>query len=442
MTSEGAAPVSGAVQAAATSGRLSWREWRVIILASLGGALEYYDFVVYGIFAKYVAAAFFPSDDPLVSLMLSFAVFAVGYLARPLGGVVLAHFGDKYGRRKVFIASILLMSASTVGMGLLPTAASWGMVATVLMIFLRLIQGFCLGGELPGAITYVVETAPKRAGLACGFIFVCVNSGVMLAALLSLVVHETLSPADVAAWGWRLAFLLGGVLGLVSFWLRLSLEESPEFEAMRHTAAKQPLGELVRSHPGPIFVGIAIVASMAGFNGLLFAHLPAYLTTVLHYDGVEAMTAQNVCLAVISVGNLFWAWVGDKIPRRYLLMAGSALVALLAVPFYQAMANHSIGLLPLVIIAGLVGSLFLGTFAAILADLYPTRIRFSGVAVSMNLGVTIFSGVAPLAATWLISVTGSPAGPGYFMTMAALVGLGGSFFLRRYDGQIRTHGAT
>lgn len=435
MASEGAA--SATAVGAAEQGRLSWREWRVIILASLGGALEYYDFVVYGIFAKYIASAFFPSNDPLVSLMLSFAVFAVGYIARPLGGVVLAHFGDKYGRRRVFIASILLMSASTFGMGLLPTAATWGIAATMLMILLRLTQGFCLGGELPGAITYVVETAPKRAGLACGVIFVCVNSGVMLAALFSLIVHETMTPEEVGAWGWRIAFLIGGALGLISFWLRLSLEESPEFEAMRHTAAKQPLGELVRSHPGPIFVGIAIVASMAGFNGLLFAHLPAYLTTVLKYDSVEAMTAQNVCLAVISVGNLFWAWLGDKIPRRYLLMAGSALVALLAAPFYHAAADRTVGLIPLVVIAGIVGSLFLGTFAAILADLYPTRIRFSGVAVSMNLGVTIFSGAAPLAATWLISATGSPAGPGYFMTVAALIGLGGSLFLKRYDGQIR-----
>lgn len=198
-------------------------QWRVIILSSLGGALEFYDFVIYSMFAQYIGAAFFPASNQLNSLIYSFSVFAVGYFARPIGGIVFSHFGDKYGRRRVFIISILSMSIATIGMGLLPTQASIGTSAAVLMVLLRLIQGFSLGGELPGAITFVVETAPRTAGFAAGFIFFCVNSGVALASGLSLVVHEVLTEPQIAQWGWRIGFLFGGLMGLVSFWLRLSL---------------------------------------------------------------------------------------------------------------------------------------------------------------------------------------------------------------------------
>ncbi|HXR91609.1 MAG TPA: MFS transporter, partial [Steroidobacteraceae bacterium] len=173
------------------------KQWRTIILSSLGGALEFYDFVIYSMFAQYIGSAFFPSSKPLEATLKSFAVFAVGYLARPLGGIVLSHFGDKYGRRRVFIVQMLVMSLSTLSMGLVPTYASWGVSATIMIVCLRLLQGFCLGGELPGAITYVVETAPKTAGFATGFIFFCVNSGVLVAALLSLIVHATMSEPTI-----------------------------------------------------------------------------------------------------------------------------------------------------------------------------------------------------------------------------------------------------
>ena len=416
--------------------RMTWREWRVVILASLGGALEYYDFIVYGIFAKYIAGAFFPAQDALGSLMLAFAVFGVGYLARPLGGVILAHFGDRYGRRRVFITSILAMSSATVLMGLLPTYAQWGPAATALMVLLRLTQGFCVGGELPAATTYVAETAPRKAGLACGAVFVCINTGVALASLLSLILHQTASETSVASWGWRVAFLLGGVMGLGSFLLRLTLEETAEFSHMRSHAAKRPLGEILRDFRGPIIVGVAVTTSVAAWNGLLFGHLPAYLTTVLHYSGLESIQAQNLCLLVISFGNLFWAWLGDRIPRRLIMLTGAALVTLLSYPFYKAAADRSINLMVLVAIAGAVGSMFTGTFAAILADLFPTRVRFSGVALSMNIGLSVVSGAAPLTATWLVSATGQSTAPAYFMIVAAFIAVIGALFLKRYDGRI------
>ncbi len=410
-------------------------QWRVIILSSLGGALEFYDFVIYSMFAKYIGAAFFPANDALTSLMLSFTVFAVGYLARPVGGIVFSHFGDKYGRRPVFIVAILTMSLATVCIGLLPTYAQWGLAAPVLMVLLRLLQGFSLGGELPGAITYVVETAPKKAGFAAGFIFFCVNSGVALASLLSLVVHETLAPEEVAAWGWRIGFLFGGFAGLVSFWLRLSLEETSEFKSMKNVAAKKPLVELLKTHPANVAVGIAALTATAGFNGLLFA-MPAFLPAVMNYSPVEAIKAQNVGLLALSLGMLFTAWLGDRIPRRLILGTGALLLVLLAVPFFNAAAQKSVNLVLLFVLAGVVASLVNGTMAGVVADLFPTRIRFSGVAVSFNLAFSIFSGPAALAAAALVRIIDSPTGPAWYMCGCASITFIGSLFLHRYDGRI------
>jgi len=359
----------------------------------------------------------------------------VGYVARPLGGVVLSHFGDRYGRRRVFILAMLLMSTATLSMGLLPSHARWGLAAPVCMVLLRLLQGFSLGGELPGAITYVVETAPRRAGFSSGFIFFCVNTGVALASLLSLVVHWTLSAAEVEQWGWRLAFVLGGALGFVTFWLRLSLSETEEFKKMRHVAARRPFLELMRTSPAPVAVAIACMTATAGFNGLLFA-MPAFLPAVMHYTPVAAIEAQNLGLLVLSFGLLSAAWLGDRIPRRWILGTGSLLLALLAVPFFNALADHTSNLLLLFAAAGVVASCCNGPMSGVVADLFPTRIRFSGVAVSFNLAFSIFSGTAPLAATLLVRASGSPTGAAYFMLGCALLTLIGTLVVKRYEGRI------
>ncbi len=416
-------------------------EWRTIVLSSLGGALEFYDFVIYSTFAQYIGDAFFaPARSPLIGLMLSYSVFALGYVPRLIGGVIFSHFGDKYGRRRVFIVSILMMSTATLALGLLPGYAKWGAGATAAVVALRLIQGFSLGGELPGAITYVVETAPRRAGFSAGFIFFCVNTGVALASAVGFAVVKFLSPADVAAWGWRIGFLIGGLLGFVSFWLRLSLAETEEYKKLRHTAAKQPLLELLRTAPAPMLFAIAAMVATAAFNGLIFA-MPTFMQRVMHHSYLEGIEAQNIGLLVLSFGLLTAAWASDRIPRRWILGLGSLLLALLCLPFFQAAASHTVRLIPLFIGAGLAASLCNGPMAGLVADLFPTRIRFSGVAVSFNLAFSLFSGPAPLIATLLVAATGSPTGPAYFMLGCALVTLVAMLFIRRHEGRILGDGA-
>ncbi|WP_345817002.1 MFS transporter (plasmid) [Paraburkholderia sp. PREW-6R] len=421
---------------AAPADRPSINQWRLIILASLGGALEFYDFVVYGVFAQYIGRAFFSMLDSTMALVLSFAVFAIGYLSRPIGGLVLSWFGDRHGRRRVFIVSVMIVSLSTIGMGLVPTYASWGIAATLTMILLRLIQGFCLGGELPGSITYVVETVPRRAGFVCGIVFFCVNSGVLLAAAVNLAVHMLLPPPDVAAYGWRIAFVFGGLIGLLGFWLRRKLEETPEFARMKNMASKRPLTELLREHWRAVVFGVTAAVATAGYNGLLFAHMPAYLEKLLHYDARNVAIAQNLALGTASIGILLVGRLGDWIPRRHLMRVGALLLILLSMPFYNAVVAHRMNLMTLMFLAGLGAALINGTFACIIADMFPTRVRFSGIALSFNLGMTIFSGPAPLVATWLIRQTGNLASPGYLMITCAAITLAGTFGFASLSGNI------
>jgi MFS transporter, MHS family, proline/betaine transporter len=407
-----------------------------VVLASLGGTLEFYDFVIFGVFAKEIAEAVFPNPTPIVSLMISFAAFAAGYLARPVGGIVLGHFGDRYGRRQVFLVSIFVMSAATLGMGLVPSYATWGVAASATLVVLRLLQGFCLGGQLPGALTYVVETAPRQAPFVCGFVFACVTMGVAAASMLSLAVHTFLSPLQVVQYGWRIAFMLGGFGGFLSFLLRRSLEESPEFARMSQLASTRPFREVLRTRAAAVAAGIAALAATSGFNGLFFAHAPAYLAGVLHYDARQAVLAQTAGVIVHALGILAIGRMANRIDPLLLLRVGATLLLALAYPFYLALEARSVDLVLLMILAGLTASLVNGTFAYLLTDLFPTRVRFSGVALVFNISFTAFSGAAPLVATALIRSSGRASAPALVMMASALLTVAGSLAMRRHGGSV------
>jgi len=407
-----------------------------VLLASLGGTLEFYDFVIFGVFARDIAATIFPSASPIASLMASFAAFAAGYLARPFGGIILAHYGDRYGRRQVFLWSVFVMSAATLGMGLVPSYAQWGVAASALMVVLRLLQGFCLGGELPGALTYVVETAPRIAPLVCGVVFSCVTMGVAAATAVSLSLRTWLPAELVPVYGWRIAFVIGGLGGVLSFVLRRSLEESPEFERMRSLASRQPFGDLLRTHKTQVLVGCALLAGTGCFNGLFFSHMPAYLSGVLQYDPRQAVFSQTVGVLASATGILLTGWIGDRVPPRYLLRTGVTLLLVFSYPFYLALESRSVNLTLLLVLAGLAAGLTNGSFAVLLTDLFPTRIRFTGVALAFNVSFTIFSGTAPLLATTLIRDTNQMASPAFLMMFAAVLALLGSLWVDRYGGHV------
>jgi MFS family permease len=304
------------------------------------------------------------------------------------------------------------------------------------MVTLRLVQGFCLGGELPGALTYVVETAPQRAPFACSVVFACVTLGVAVATGVSLAVRTWLPPDLVPLLGWRIAFVLGGIGGLVSFVLRRSLEESPEFARMKQLASRAPFREVLQSHRGRVAVGISLLAATASFNGLYFAHITAFMSGVLSYDPRQVVVSQTIGVIAHALGILAVGGLADHIKPRVLLRGGSLLLVLLAWPFYTALANHAVNPTLLLVLAGLCAASINGTFAVLLTDLFPTRVRFSGVALSFNVAFTIFSGTAPLVATSLIRSSGLDTAPAFIMIACGLLTLAGSLGLSSGSGQV------
>jgi MFS family permease len=336
----------------------------------------------------------------------------------------------------VFLWSVFVMSGATLSMGLVPTHAQWGVTASALMVALRLVQGFCLGGELPGALTYVVETAPRKAPFVCGVVFACVTLGVAAATGVSLSLRTLLPPESVPVFGWRLAFIIGGLGGALSFVLRRSLEESPEFARMRSLASRQPLREVWGSRLAAVMVGCALLAGTACFNGLFFSHLPAHLAGVLQYDPRQGVYSQTVGVIASALGILFTGWLGERIPPRLLLRLGVGLLVMLAYPFYAALEARSTNLTLLLTCAGLVAGLTNGAFAYLLTDLFPTRIRFTGVALVFNISFTVFSGTAPLLATSMIRELGSVTAPALLMIACGTLAFLASFWTEPYGGHL------
>ena len=425
-------PQSSPAAEASPAPSLNRSQWRVIALASLGGSLEYYDFIIYGIFAQYIAKQFFPANDPYVSLILSFSVLALGFLARPLGGIVLSTLGDRFGRRPVFLGSLFATTAATILIGVLPSYETLGLAAPLLLVALRLVQGICLGGELPGALTYAVEAAPRRSGLACGVIIFCVNGGVLVATLVNLGIQYALPPADVASYGWRIAFLLGGFIGCVSYLLRRSLEESPEFLRM-HSPSSNPIRELLREHGKAVLTAAAVVAVVGGFNGMLYGFIPAYLVQSLHYSPSQTALAMTTALLVSSAGLIVAGWAGDYLPRHLVLRVGSGLLMLTVIPLWSLITAGSDHLVLLLGALSLAFSISSGIWPSIVANLFPTRVRFSGIALSYNLSITILSGFAPLVASATIGWTGMLAAPAIYIAACTLLTFASTFFMPRVD---------
>jgi len=400
-------------------------ERKVIFLSTLGGALELYDFIIYVFLAGTLSELFFPHQNSLASLMEVFGVFAIGYFVRPLGGIIFSHFGDKYGRKKSFMLTLMLMALPTFLMGLLPTSQSIGVWAAVLLVSLRLLQGLAIGGEIPGAITFAGEHVnPLYRGLTCGIIFFGINLGLMLGSGMNVLLGTTLNHQQFISWGWRIPFLLGGLLGVLSFYLRRQLTETPIF--LNYSKKLQdesiPLIVALKSHPKALLRGVALTALGATNISLLFLYVPTYFSSVLHYpkDLVNQLNTLNIFL--FSGLLILTAWLSDRLGRRLLLRIGSLGFVLLAYLLFFWLTEEKIShLIIVMIIFSVLGACVQGVFACTLIELFPTQIRYTGTALTYNLGFAIFGGLAPLTATYLISKTGDLAAPAYYLMAAAFL---------------------
>ena len=411
------------------------KEMRLVIAASSAGTVfEWYDFFVYGTLAPMIAAAFFPSGNPTLSLLLTWAGFAIGFGFRPLGAILFGFIGDKLGRKYTFLITVTLMGAATAAVGLVPKEASIGIAAPLIVIFLRILQGLALGGEYGGAAIYVSEhSPPRRRGFFTGFIQASVIGGFVLSLAVVLACRLLIPAEDFAAWGWRVPFLLSLVLLAISLWMRFKLAESPVFQAMK--AEGQMSGNpFVESftYPGNkkrIFVALFGVA--AGLTVIWYTAMFSALGFLKGPMQIDDTAAEIIVGISALIGMSFFVMFGalsDRIGRKPPIVWGYALTLLLLFPCFWvigwvmepslAIAGEGIKIIPggaqiLVIVAALLtlsalsGATY-GSVAALLAEMFPPKIRYSSMSIPYHIGTGYFGGFLPLIATWIIAQTGDP----------------------------------
>ncbi len=390
----------------------------------VGNVLEWYDFAVFGYFAPIIGQQFFPSDDPISSTLNAFGVFAAGYFMRPVGGFLFGQLGDKLGRKKALELSVLIMAIPTTLLGLLPTHAQIGYFAALLMVALRLIQGLSVGGEYVGSIAFVTEMAPpKRRGLwgsltTCGTI-----GGIMLGSAVATVFHHFLDPEALASFGWRIPFLFGGIVGLVGLWLRIGLKETDQFEKVKQSGSIQrhPLVDALKYHQREFVRLLVLLLLLSGGFYALFVWWPTYLTKIITPPVSHALLVNTIAMVILMITAPVAGFCSDVYGRRSTILLGMAGVALFAYPL-TVWTDH--GIFTAALISQIIFALFmgfsLGPLPAAMSEMFPTRSRYSAVAVAYNLTVGWVGGTAPLICTWATVHTGDLAAPAYYLIALSL----------------------
>ncbi|WDY60035.1 MFS transporter [Pseudomonas sp. PSKL.D1] len=397
----------------------------------MGNFVEWFDYAAYGYLATIIAATFFPQTDKTSALLATFAVFALSFLVRPLGGVVWGHMGDRYGRRNALSLSILIMSISTFCIGLLPTYAQIGLWAPCLLLLIRLVQGFSASGEYAGAAAFLAEYAPPgRRGLYTSIVPASTAAGLLFGAMFVAVLHELLSTEDLHSWGWRLPFLLAAPFGLVGRYIRMSLQDTPKFLEMEQRLERKtcmapaPIRELMSQHRRSLAIGLGVTCLNAVAFYLLLSYMPTYLSTEMGMTERDSFIASTVSLATY-IGLIFlMGRLSDRYGRKTMLVVASLLFLGLTVPLFKLLEGQPLlVILAIQILFGAMLAMNDGTLPCLLAEIFPTRVRFSGFALSFNLANALFGGTAPFIATWLIHVTGNKLAPAGYLLAAALVAL-------------------
>lgn len=412
---------------------------KVMVAGSIGTLIEVYDLLIYGYLATILAQRFFPSADPTAGLLATFAILAMGSVVRPIGAVLFGHVGDRFGRRPALASSLLLMTAATVGFGLLPSYAMVGLLAPVLLVLCRLVQGLSASAELPGAMLLMLEHAPaNRRGLTASINNLAVVLATACAALVSLVLAGLLSPGQLAGWGWRVAFLIAAPIGLVGLYVRTRLLDSPAFVALGESArqGRVPLARaLGTAKRGMLLLVVWFGAqNVAGYT--LSVAMPSYLVREAGLAPAEAYAA-NLIGVLASLGfALLGGYLIDRLPLRAVAITVMAGIAVTAVPGFLIITSFRTP--GAAVIGQVLCSIFVGpaySVGAVLAmTLFPAGIRFTAFAVPTSIAIALFGSTAPLVSTWLSAVTHSPLAPGCYLLVVATAGtLAAAVGLRRRD---------
>lgn len=407
----------------------------MIIATSLGSVLEMYDFVIYAFFAPVIGSLFFPKSDHTAALIATFGVFALGYLARPLGGIFFGWITDKRGRRAGLLYSVSAMGLSILVMGLLPTYANIGIAAAWLLLICRIFQGLSVGGEFPVATTFLAEHADKKhRGFLSSWLFFGINMGIVLASLVGAALTRNLSHSAVHSYGWRIAFILGSLLAFASYFVRSKLLETDIFNDLKQQGgvSKAPLATSIHQEHKNLVIGFALISVMAAAISTVFLFMPSFLHEYLNISLSDALSMNTISLVIFTCLIPITAKISDKIGRRPMLILGSLLFALLSHVLYSNMVNtnsHGV-ILFCITILGVIDAMIVGPIAATLSELFGTKARSTGIGIAYNLSFAIFGGLAPMALTWLIGRHENLSAPAIYLMITAVVSLIAALFLK------------
>jgi MHS family proline/betaine transporter-like MFS transporter len=403
---------------------------RLIIAASVGNALEFYEILVYGYFAFTIAKVFFPAADQAVSLLVTLGTFGISFLARPVGAIFLGAYGDRRGRKRALTLSIVLMTLGTGLMTIMPSFASVGVLAPIMVIAARLLQGFSVGGEFASSTAFLVEHRPDRAGYFASWQWSSQGLAALVATGFGVLLTTTISAADLQSWGWRIPFAFGLLIGPVGYYVRSHMTETPEF--LNAGAARQPLRDLFVSQWDRLLLTIgAVVASTS--SQYMLVYMPIYAIRELNLPQSIGFTAAVAAAALQTVVVPFVGLWVDKVGQTRIMIGAAVLFFLTSYPAFVLLDAHAslAVLMAMVCWISLLKSFFSGALPSLMAKIFPVSTRVSGMSLSYNIAVPIFGGFAPFFAQSLIAITGTKLAPSYYMMATALLSLAALIVLRR-----------
>ncbi|WP_141588118.1 MFS transporter [Myxococcus sp. AB056] len=423
---------------------LTREDARTLTLAALGGALEFYDFIIFVFFTKVIGELFFPPDTPeWLRQLQAFGLFAAGYLARPLGGIVMAHFGDRAGRKRMFTLSVFMMSVPTLLIGLLPTYETAGYAAPLALLLLRGVQGAAVGGEVPGAWVFVSEHVPtRRVGLACGTLTAGLTFGILLGSLVATAVNSLLGPEQVNAYGWRAPFVIGGVFGFLAVFLRRWLAETPVFEELRRRKAlvrELPLKAVLRGHGGTVVMSMLLTWVLTAGIVVVILMTPTLMQTLHAITATQALVASSVATLSLTFGCVAYGLLADRVGVGQSLGLGCALMLSATYALYLGVASSPEALVSLSALAGFCVGV-VGVVPTGIVRAFPAAVRFSGLSFSYNMAYAIFGGLTPLVVTLMMKA--SPLAPAHYVAAVSVMGVGIALHLLRAGRGSALHPAT
>lgn len=404
---------------------LNRQDYKTLALAALGGALEFYDFIIFVFFAAVMGKLFFPPDLPdWLRQMQTFGIFAAGYLARPLGGIVMAHFGDRVGRKKMFSLSILLMALPTLLMGLLPTYETLGVSAPLLLLLLRMLQGAAIGGEVPGAWVFVAEHVPhRRIGFACGTLTAGLTIGILLGSFVATLLNTFMTPEGLAQGGWRIPFFLGGIFGLIAMYLRRWLRETPVFIEMQRRKAlarELPLKSVVVRHKKAVCISMLLTWLLSAGIVVVILMSPLWLQQQAGIAPALALRANCAAIIALAAGCVLTGSVIDRVGAGRTFVTGCVLLGLSSWVFYHAGAANA----PLLYLTYTFTGLCVGVVGGVpfvMVHAFPSPVRFSGISFSYNVAYAVFGGLTPVLVTMLMRL--SPMAPSWYVLGLSVMGV-------------------